>query len=49
MMFYIDFYIESALEKYFQPLECDRSDNNCVVMVCYRKDHFPTLFIRTAR
>ncbi|CAF0926188.1 unnamed protein product [Rotaria sp. Silwood1] len=40
---------ESALEKYFQPIECDRSDTNCVVMICHRKDHFPTLFIRTAR
>ncbi|CAF3435054.1 unnamed protein product [Rotaria socialis] len=40
---------ESALDKYFEPLECKRSDNNYTVRICRRKDHFPTLFIRTAR
>jgi hypothetical protein len=41
--------IESALAKYFQPIESERSDDKSVVMACYRKDHFATLFIRTAR
>ncbi|UJR28415.1 hypothetical protein I4U23_009655 [Adineta vaga] len=40
---------ESALAKYFRPIESERSDNKCAVMACYRKDHFPALFIRTAR
>ena len=53
IMIYFDFVllisIESALAKYFQPIECELYDSNCVVMACYRKDHFPKLFIRTAR
>ncbi|CAF0869342.1 unnamed protein product [Adineta steineri] len=40
---------ESALTKYFHPIENERTDNKCSIMVCYRKDHFPALFIRTAR
>lgn len=43
------FYLESALNRYFERLECDRPDNNCAVMICRRKDHFPALFIRSAR
>ncbi|CAF1621244.1 unnamed protein product, partial [Adineta ricciae] len=40
---------EGALEKYFKPIQTERVDQTCAVLACYRKDHFPALFIRTAR
>lgn len=40
---------ESALEKFFTPIEIEQNDNKWKMLVCYRKDHSPTLFIRTAR
>jgi hypothetical protein len=46
---YSIFFIESALAKFFKPIENQRSDSKYFLMACYRKDHFATLFIRTAR
>ncbi|CAF0940470.1 unnamed protein product [Didymodactylos carnosus] len=42
---------EIALSKYFTPISTkhDKSDSLSTVFGCYRKDHFPSLFIRTAR
>lgn len=41
--------LEGALEKLFNPIEIEQNDNKWKILVCYRKDHSPTLFIRTAR
>lgn len=42
-------YAEGALERFFKPIDIEQNDNKHTILACYRKDHSPTLFIRTAR